>query len=120
MKRSLLILLCLLISCTGLVRAQGGVRAADQNSQKNISCEEAARNAPKIKVGMKEAEVLDLLGSPSARSGDKWDYNFAACARRPRPGEQIITGVSILFREGTVRDVRWGWIDAIGPGRRRP
>src|SRR3982751_488165 len=119
MKISLLILICLLTSGIMLVCAQeSSERTAYQASQKKVSCEEAARNAPQIKVGMKEAEVLKLLGSPSARSGDKWDYDFTACAPPPHPGEQIITGMRILFQEGTVKDVHWGWVDATGPGRR--
>src|SRR3954466_13463340 len=77
MKTFLLILVCLLTSCVMLVRAQAcSELTVYQASQKNISCEEAAKNAPQIKVGMKEAEVLELLGSPSARTGDKWDYDF--------------------------------------------
>jgi outer membrane protein assembly factor BamE (lipoprotein component of BamABCDE complex) len=116
MKTSFLIPICLLMNCLVLVRAQGVEPMAYQDSQKNISCEEAARNAPKIKVGMKKSEVLELLGSPSERTEDKWDYNFTACARPPRAGEQIITGLSILFRAGTVRDLHWGWVDATGPG----
>jgi hypothetical protein len=117
MKTFVLITIGLFMSCIGPISAQGVERMAGHVSQHHVSCEEATRNAPRIKVGMKEAEVLALVGVASERSAVRWDYDFTACARPPRAGEQIITGMSIFFREGTVRDVHWDWVDATGPGR---
>lgn len=100
-----------------------GVRASVLRSgrrgggaQKEVACAEALKNAPKVKAGMKRSEVLDLLGPPTDRSGERWGYNFWPCTRRPRAAEQLIIGLEIMFREGAVREIKWATVDATGPG----
>lgn len=85
------------------------------NLQVTITCEEAAKNAPKVKAGMKEAEVIELIGQPGAREGNKWSYSFWACARMPRVGETKIIGMALFFDESVVKDIKYAIVDATGP-----
>ncbi len=81
--------------------------------QKKVSCEEALKNVSKIKVGIKEPEILKLLGTPTAISQDNWSYNFLTCAR-PKIGAQIIVGIGLLFKEKAVSEIGWATICAMG------
>jgi outer membrane protein assembly factor BamE (lipoprotein component of BamABCDE complex) len=110
----------LLILNGALALALAIPHAYTYGSHQTISCEEAAKNARTIKVGMKKSEVLELLGSPSARSDNRWSYDFSACVRLPKAGEQVITGLDIFFTGRIVKDIKWGWIDATGPGSPAP
>src|SRR5919202_1460597 len=56
--------------------------------QKNVSCAEGVKHAREIRVGMRESEVLALLGEPQGRRGDEWGYNLWPCATPPQVGEQ--------------------------------
>jgi hypothetical protein len=87
-------------------------------SQKIVSCEEAAKNASMIKVGMKESEVLDLLGSPKIITESMWSYSFDCVKLPPKVGETVITGLDIFFSDGTVKEIKRGWVDVTG--MRRP
>jgi hypothetical protein len=95
-------------------RSFGRLRQRD-DSQDRVSCEDALKNAPAVKVGMRASEVLALLGEPSGRVGDEWGYNFWACVSPPRVGEQKIIGLGIVFTEGVVKEIKYATIDATGP-----
>lgn len=84
-------------------------------SKSDLTCEEASKNAGAIKTGMREAEVLELLGTPQTRLENEWVYNFWRCTTRPRVGEQKIIGLDIIFSEGAVKEIKYATIDAIGP-----
>ena len=97
------------------------VRAPDELAQRNgslkeVSCKDALRNAPEIKVGMREAEVLYLLGEPTGRLKNEWVYNFMACAEPPQVGEQKIIGLDLIFSGGTIKQIKYATVDATGPG----
>ena len=83
--------------------------------QDKVSCADALKNAPLVKVGMHDTEVLALLGEPSGRVGNEWGYNFWPCVSAPRVGEQKIIGLGISFTEGVVKEIKYATIDAIGP-----
>jgi dTDP-D-glucose 4,6-dehydratase len=104
--------LALLNRAYGLDNRVGG-RA--ESSQKNVSCEEALKNSSKVKAGMTEPEVLDLMGTPTVRVEDRWGYDFRPCVKPPQPGQQLILAMEILFSEGLVKDIKWAWVDATGP-----
>jgi TonB family protein len=92
------------------------VRLAQNNdSRKNVSCEDALKHVPAIKVGMRDSAVLDLLGEPNERLKNEWVYNFMACATRPRVGEQKVLGLDIFFNERVVKKIGYATIDATGP-----
>lgn len=86
--------------------------------QKVVSCEEAARNTFKIKVGMKESEVLALLGSPKIITDSRWSYGFECVKLPPNVGETVITGLDIFFDDGAVKEIKRAWVDVTG--MRRP
>lgn len=87
------------------------------NYTKTVSCEEAVKNAPRIKVGMQESEVLDLLGSPKIITDGRWSYSFDCVKFPPKVGETIITGVDIFYSDGAVKEIRLAWVDATGVPR---
>jgi hypothetical protein len=84
-------------------------------SRKDVSCKDALKNAPEIKVGMREAEVLDLLGEPTGRVENEWGYNFMACVQPPQAGEQKIIGLALFFSEGIIKQIKYATVDATGP-----
>jgi hypothetical protein len=84
-------------------------------SRKDVSCKDALKNAPGIKVGMREAEVLDLLGKPTGRLANEWGYNFMACVQPPQVGEQKIIGLGLVFSEGIIKEIKYATVDATGP-----
>jgi outer membrane protein assembly factor BamE (lipoprotein component of BamABCDE complex) len=87
-----------------------------------VSCEEAAQNASKIRVGMKESEVLALLGSPGIATDDRWSYSFDCVKLPPGAGQTVIKGLDIFFRDGIVKAIKRAWADATGvvkPTKRR-
>jgi hypothetical protein len=86
------------------------------DSRKDVPCKDALRNAPQIKVGMREAEVLDLLGEPTGRLENEWVYNFMVCVQPPQVGEQKIIGLGLIFSEGIIKQVKYATVDATGPG----
>jgi hypothetical protein len=97
------------------------VRSTDRLTQSNgarrdVSCKDALKNAPEIKVGMRESEVLDLLGEPTGRLENEWVYNFMACVQPPLPGDQKIIGLALIFSEGTIKQIKYATVDATGPG----
>jgi hypothetical protein len=83
--------------------------------QKSVPCEEGLKHAGEIKVGMREAEVLDLLGEPTGKVGNEWGYNFWPCVKAPQVGEQKIIGLGIVFNEGVVKEIKYATVDATGP-----
>jgi hypothetical protein len=85
-----------------------------QGDEKKVSCEEAFRHAPQIKVGMRETEVLDLLGEPKAQRENEWDYYWGECLPPPQVGQQMITGLALFFEEGIIKDIKYAWIDVTG------
>ena len=91
------------------------LRQRDDSQDKVSSCADALKNAPLVKVGMHDTEVLALLGEPSGRVGNEWGYNFWPCVSAPRVGEQKIIGLGISFTEGVVKEIKYATIDAIGP-----
>jgi len=91
--------------------------AIANGSQKTVACEEAVKNASKIKAGMKESEVLDLLGSPKMITDSRWSYSFDCVKLPPRVGETVITGLDIFFSDGTVKEIKLAWMDATGVHR---
>jgi hypothetical protein len=84
--------------------------------RKDVSCKDALKNAPVIKVGMREAEVLDLLGEPTGRLENEWGYNFMACVQPPQVGEQKIIGLGLVFSEGIIKEIKYATVEATGPG----
>lgn len=96
--------------------------ALSKRSQKTVSCEEAVKNASQIKVGMKESEVLDLLGAPKITVDSRWSYSFDCVKLPPRVGETVITGLDIFFSDGTIKEIKLAWMDTTGvrrPAKRR-
>lgn len=87
----------------------------NDNSQGKVSCADALKNASAIKVGMREAEVLALVGEPGRREKNVWSYSFWACSTAPRVGEQKIIGLGLVFQEGVVTKIEYATIDATGP-----
>jgi hypothetical protein len=84
-------------------------------SHKDVSCKDALKNAPQIKVGMREAEVLGLLGEPTGRLENEWGYNFMACVQPPQAGEQKIIGLGLAFSGGIIKQIKYATVDATGP-----
>jgi hypothetical protein len=84
-------------------------------SRKDVSCKDALKNASVIKVGMRESEVLDLLGKPTGRLENEWGYNFMACVQPPQAGEQKIIGLGLVFSEGIIKQIKYATVDATGP-----
>lgn len=85
---------------------------AEQNIQEK-SCEESLKNVTKIKVGMKDSEIIELLGTPTVITENNWSYNFFACAK-PQIGDQTIVGVGIQFKEKVVSKIGWASICTMG------
>lgn len=83
-------------------------------SHKSVTCEEAAKNAFKIKVGMRESEVRDLLGPPKIVADNRWSYSFDCVSRPPRAGETTIIGLDIVYVDGLVKEIKRAWMDATG------
>jgi outer membrane protein assembly factor BamE (lipoprotein component of BamABCDE complex) len=97
--------------------------------QKTVPCEEAVKNVSRIKTGMKESEVLGLLGSPKIITDSRWSYSFDCVKLPPKAGETLMTGLDIFFEGETVREIKLAWVDATGirrpikrnkPKRRKP
>lgn len=85
---------------------------AEQTRQEK-SCEESLKNVTKIKVGMKDSEILELLGAPTVITENNWSYNFFACTK-PQIGAQVIVGVGIQFKEKVASEIGWATICAMG------
>ena len=85
------------------------------DTQKNVSCTEALKHAPEIKVGMRASEVLDLLGAPATRLENEWVYNFFACVPPPQVGQQLLAGLDITFNDGAIKEIKYASVDATGP-----
>jgi outer membrane protein assembly factor BamE (lipoprotein component of BamABCDE complex) len=83
-----------------------------------VTCEEAFANAPTIKTGMTEEEVLSLLGTPAAVSNATWGYSFWACLPRPQVGRQMIIGISLTFKDKVVVKIDYATMCATGPAPR--
>lgn len=79
-----------------------------------ITCEEALKNTAKIKIGMKESEILSLLGTPTAKDGNTWSYNFWPFAPPPLVGAQTIIGVGLKFKETILAEIGWATICVTG------
>lgn len=92
----------------------------NDNSQSKISCADALKNAPAIKVGTREAEVLNLLGEPGKRDKGVWSYSFWNCSTPPQVGEQKVIGLGLIFKEGVVTKIEYATVDATGPAPRAP
>jgi outer membrane protein assembly factor BamE (lipoprotein component of BamABCDE complex) len=72
-----------------------------------------AEQFEKIKVGMTEKEVIEIMGEPKHKEGNIWTY---ALDRAPAPGEQLMI-YQITFRDHrVVRKQIIGGPDATGPG----
>ncbi len=89
--------------------------AQSADSPKDVTCAEALKHAPEIKVGMSRSEVRDLLGAPQTELENEWVYNFFSCAAPPKVGEQKIIGLGIIFSEGIIKKINYATIDATGP-----
>jgi hypothetical protein len=87
----------------------------NNDSQKYVSCTEALKNVPEIKVGMRAPEVLDLLGEPGSRLENEWVYNFFACVPPPQVGQQLLAGLDIIFNDGAIKEIKYASVDATGP-----
>ena len=87
----------------------------DNDSQKRLSCEEAAKNATRVRAGMQESEVTDLVGTPAKRIDNEWIYPFYACIPCPEAGKQIIIGMGVVFEDGKVIDIKYAMLCATGP-----
>jgi hypothetical protein len=87
----------------------------NDNSQNKVSCADALKNVSAIKVGMREAEVLALLGEPGKRDKNVWSYSFWDCATPPQAGEQKVIGLGLVFKDGAVTRIEYATIDATGP-----
>jgi|SRR5882724_477420 len=85
------------------------------DSQKPMSCKEAAQNATKVKAGMLESEVTYLVGSPAKRVDNEWIYPFYDCIPPPKAGQQIIIGMGVVFENGKVVDIKYATMCATGP-----
>jgi hypothetical protein len=90
----------------------------DNDSQKRLSCEEAAKNATQVRAGMQESEVIDLVGQPAKRADNEWIYPFYACIPRPEVGKQIIIGMGVVFENGNVIDIKYATLCATGPAKK--
>ena len=87
----------------------------DNDSQKQFSCAEAAKNATRVRAGMQESEVTNLVGAPAKRVDNEWIYPFYACIPYPEAGQQIIIGMGVVFENGKVIDIKYATICASGP-----
>ena len=88
--------------------------STDDDSQKKVTCEEALKNVSQVKVGMKESEILDLLGEPTAIKEETWSYNFFPCSSPPKVGEQKIIGVGLLFKGKVISEIGYATVCATG------
>lgn len=121
-SRKYILLITLLIGA-GLTKSTMAKQSLpDKLRQNEVSCQEALKNVNRIKVGMKASEVLELLGTPTAISGDNWGYNFMPCSPRPEIGRQTIIGIGMLFKEGIVSEIGWATICTMGiiPSAKKP
>ncbi|MBA2727314.1 MAG: hypothetical protein H0U49_03970 [Parachlamydiaceae bacterium] len=99
----------------GIAQSNMAKQLSDESdSQKKVSCEEALKNVKQIKVGMKESEILDLLGEPTAVKEDNWGYNFFPCSPPPKIGEQKFFGIGIIFKEKVASEIGYATICAMG------
>jgi len=99
----------------GLIIPQINMGQTKVDSPGKMPCQEALKNAQKVKVGMKTSEIIDLIGAPNTKSDEGWSYNFWECAK-PKVGAQIVIGVSLVFKENAVAEIGWATICATGPG----
>jgi len=90
----------------------------NDNSQSKVSCADALKNVSAIKVGMREREVLVLLGEPGRRDKDVWSYSFWNCVTPPQAGEQKVIGLGVVFKDGAVSKIEYATVDATGPAPR--
>jgi hypothetical protein len=86
---------------------------------KKMTCQEALKNVQLLKVGMKDSEIIDLIGTPAAKSDNTWNYSFWECVT-PKVGSQDIIGVSLVFNEHIVKEINWATICATGSGDLNP
>ncbi|CAN5283094.1 hypothetical protein BH10ACI1_BH10ACI1_21400 [soil metagenome] len=81
---------------------------------RNVTCREAFENVGKIKAGMTDTEVLELLGKPNAIEKTIWGYNFLECAPKPKVGQQIVIGLEITFEEKIIKKIDYATICITG------
>jgi len=96
-------------------KRSSGMLTQNDSAQSKVSCAEALKNVPAIKVGMQESEVLSLLGEPGRRLKDVWSYSFWDCVTPPQAGEQKVIGLGLVFKEGAVTKIEYATVDATGP-----
>jgi len=87
----------------------------ENNQQMSTSCEDVAKNSFKIKAGMSESEVLELLGAPTTKLENEWVYDFFGCVAPPQVGEQKTIGLDIIFNQRVVKEIKYASICATGP-----
>ena len=81
--------------------------------ESKMSCQEALKNVHNVKIGMKDAEIIELIGIPTAKLDERWNYNFLECAK-PIIGAQIVVGVSLLLKENVVAEINWATLCTMG------
>jgi hypothetical protein len=80
------------------------------DTQKPFSCEEVAKNATRLRAGMQESQVTDLIGVPVKRFDNEWIYPFYAVIPSPKAGQKIIIGIGVIFENGKVIDIKYATI----------
>jgi hypothetical protein len=111
-KRLFLTLVCCtFISGREFARAQTNASVQKVKTQKATS-DSLAEQFEKIKIGMTDKKVLEIMGEPKHKEGNVWTY---ALDRAPAPGEQLMI-YQITFRDHKVTEKRIiGGPDATGP-----
>ena len=97
----------------GLIIPQINMAQTNDRVESKMSCQEALKNVHNVKIGMKDVEIIELIGIPTAKSNERWNYNFFECAK-PIIGSQIVVGVSLLLKENVVAEINWATLCATG------
>jgi hypothetical protein len=82
----------------------------------DVTCKEALANVGKIKVGLTENRVLELLGKTRGTQDGVWGYNFWECSPPPKVGEQLIIVIELSFSDDKVSQINYATICATGRG----
>lgn len=70
--------------------------------------------ANSVKEGQTREEVMALMGEPTSKNDQAWEYDLDGLDNRPKlePGNQVFYGVQVIFdQEGKVASTSFSWAD---------
>lgn len=95
-------------------------QAALTKNFKPLNHDEFSKATRSVKAGLESDKLLKLLGEPTCRLKNEWNYDASRLDgfHMPKQGEQVVTNASFLLADDKVTTVKLGTVDATGPNQR--